>query len=232
MTRAGAERHWRLSLISKVQSRMSKVQTPESKVPRISPAEWEVMRTVWGMAPCLSRQVAEALEENGQSWRPVTVRTMLGRLVRKRALGYTQRDGEYLYRPLVGKEECLDAACESFVEQYFEGSIERMAAHFLRRIARLPGGKGTKPDSAGRVGDEKATIRAGGVSGGPYRPLSPRNIPGVAGRGDGLGGRRRKQKAEVEGAATGEPLGELLSRIRRRTRGPRLRLLSASCASE
>ncbi len=103
------------------------------------------MRTVWEMAPCLSRQVAEALEENGQSWRPVTVRTMLGRLVRKRALGYTQRDGEYLYRPLVGKEECLDAACDSFIEQYFEGSIKRMVAHFLRRIARLPGGKETKP---------------------------------------------------------------------------------------
>jgi len=79
------------------------------------------MRTVWGMAPCLSRQVAEALEENGRSWRPVTVRTLLGRLVRKKALAYTQRDGEYLYRPLVAEEECLDAACDSFIERYLEG---------------------------------------------------------------------------------------------------------------
>jgi hypothetical protein len=97
------------------------------------------------MAPCLSRQVAEALEENGRSWRPVTVRTLLGRLVRKKALAYTQRDGEYLYRPLVAEEECLDAACDSFIERYFEGSIKRMVTHFLRPIARLPCGKGTKP---------------------------------------------------------------------------------------
>jgi BlaI family transcriptional regulator, penicillinase repressor len=104
-----------------------------SKIPRISESEWEVMKVVWAQAPCVASEIIAALASNDRSWHPKTVKTLLNRLVRKRALGFKKEGRAYLYRPLVKQRDCVDAVSESFLERVFGGSLKPMLAHFVER---------------------------------------------------------------------------------------------------
>ena len=103
------------------------------KVPRISETEWELMKVVWAEAPCSAGQIIEALTRRDPTWHPRTVKAFLNRLVRKGALGFREEGRAYYYRPLVKKEDCVDAASASFLERVFGGSLKPMLAHFVER---------------------------------------------------------------------------------------------------
>jgi BlaI family penicillinase repressor len=102
------------------------------KMPRSSETEWEVMKVVWDLAPCSAGQIIEALRQTDASWHPRTVKAFLNRLVGKKALGFSKNGRAYLYRPLVRREECVDAASESFLGRVFGGALMPMLAHFVQ----------------------------------------------------------------------------------------------------
>lgn len=101
------------------------------KIPRISETEWEVMNVVWKHAPCSASLIIEALNQNGPSWHPKTVKAFLNRLVKKKALGFKLDGRAYLYHPLVRQSECAEAASKSFLQRVFGGSFQPMLAHFV-----------------------------------------------------------------------------------------------------
>ncbi len=103
------------------------------RVPRISEAEWEVMKVVWTKGPCSAGDVVNTLNQSDPAWHPKTIKTFLARLVRKRALAFRQQGRAYVYRALVKREECIDAASQSFLERVFGGSLKPMLAHFVER---------------------------------------------------------------------------------------------------
>ena len=107
-------------------------------IPRISETEWEVMKVVWALAPCSAGEVIEALRHTDSSWHPRTVKAFLNRLVKKKALGFSKEGRAYVYRPLVRREDCVDAASESFLERVFGGSLKPMLAHFVQREKLSP----------------------------------------------------------------------------------------------
>jgi len=102
-------------------------------IPRISETEWEVMKAVWALAPCSAGQIIHTLRQTDSSWHPRTVKAFLNRLVKKKALGFSKEGRAYLYRPLVRREDCVDAASESFLDRVFGGSLKPMLAHFVKR---------------------------------------------------------------------------------------------------
>jgi BlaI family penicillinase repressor len=88
------------------------------RVPRISDAEWEVMRVVWDRHPVDAGAVAEELCAR-RDWSDRTVKSLLSRLVRKGALGFDLDGKRYLYRPLVKREACVresDLSAEEIAE--------------------------------------------------------------------------------------------------------------------
>ena len=99
------------------------------KIPRISESEWEVMRVVWALGPSTASEVIEGLPKRG--WHPKTVKTLLGRLVKKKALGFVEERRSYIYRALVTEKECARAESESFLDRVFGGSLQPMLAHFV-----------------------------------------------------------------------------------------------------
>jgi BlaI family penicillinase repressor len=102
-------------------------------VPRISDTEWEIMRIIWGRHPLAASEVVEKLAANDPSWHPKTVRTLLARLVRKKALEYKTNGRAYVYSPLVSEEECIATASESFLDRVFGGSLQPMLTHFVEQ---------------------------------------------------------------------------------------------------
>jgi BlaI family transcriptional regulator, penicillinase repressor len=110
----------------------------KTKLPRISDAEWEVMRIVWQHGTCSASEVIAALAERNSSWHPKTVKAFLNRLVKKRALGFKPDGRAYLYSPLVRESECAEAASVSFLERVFGGSLKPMVAQFVERRKLSP----------------------------------------------------------------------------------------------
>ena len=102
-------------------------------IPRISEAEWEVMKVVWAKAPCSAGEIVEALVGKEASRHPKTIKTYLGRLTAKKVLGFRKEGRGYLYRPLVTEHECVQAVSESFLERVFGGSVKPMLTHFVEQ---------------------------------------------------------------------------------------------------
>jgi BlaI family transcriptional regulator, penicillinase repressor len=108
------------------------------RVPKISDTEWEIMRVVWAQHPLTAADIITQLTASDPSWHPKTARTLLARLVEKKALGYEERGRVYVYEPRVTEAECVAAASGSFVDRVFGGALKPMLAHFIeqRRLTR------------------------------------------------------------------------------------------------
>jgi len=99
--------------------------------PRISEAEWEIMKVVWAKAPISANEVVQALISQDRSWHPKTVKTYLSRLVSKGVLSFHKEGRAYVYSPVVTEQQCIETASQSFLERVFGGSLRPMLAHFV-----------------------------------------------------------------------------------------------------
>ncbi len=108
------------------------------KSPKISEAEWKVMRVLWAADSPLPAYDIILQLSGSESWQPKTVKTLLARLVKKRAVGYSKYKNLYLYRAAVNEEEAIRTESESFLERCFGGALQPMLAHFVgrRRLTR------------------------------------------------------------------------------------------------
>ncbi len=115
----------------------AKALKKRNRPPRISEAEWIVMRVVWQLKTATAKQVVEALAGDAD-WKPKTIHTLLSRLVQKGALATEKPAREYLFRPLVSEEECRLAASRSFMTRVFDGKVAPFLACFLadRKLSR------------------------------------------------------------------------------------------------
>jgi BlaI family penicillinase repressor len=101
------------------------------RIPRISETEWEVMKVIWEQGPMTAAMVMEQLRKQDPEWHPKTLKTLLGRLVRKGALDYEEQGRAYLYRAVYPEAECVAAVSESFLRRVFGGGLKPMLAHFI-----------------------------------------------------------------------------------------------------
>ncbi len=121
------------------------------QLPRISPAEWQVMKIIWAGSRIRASQVIARLSAVNNKWHSKTVRTLLARLVKKQAISFQKQGRAYLYRPLVKKADCVQAESQTFLDKVFDGALVPMLAHLLegrsisvserRELSRLLGAK-------------------------------------------------------------------------------------------
>jgi BlaI family penicillinase repressor len=102
------------------------------EVPRITEAEWEVMKVFWSKSPATANNVIDVLGDNTE-WKPATIKSLISRLVKKNALGFSQEGKTYLYLPLVSEEECLKAESRSFLQRLYGGALKPMLVNFLKQ---------------------------------------------------------------------------------------------------
>ncbi|HUW59986.1 MAG TPA: BlaI/MecI/CopY family transcriptional regulator [Candidatus Bathyarchaeia archaeon] len=96
---------------------------------RISEAEWEVMKVLWEQSPRTANEVVEALK--GQNWSAATIRTLIGRLTRKGAVGFRKSGREYLYEPSISREDAARRERGSFLRRVYDGAVQPMVAGLL-----------------------------------------------------------------------------------------------------
>lgn len=67
------------------------------------------MRVVWAKKQVTSQEIISVLETT-MSWKPATIKTLIGRLVKKNMLSTEEQGEKYLYRPLTNEEETIHSA--------------------------------------------------------------------------------------------------------------------------
>ena len=95
----------------------------------ISTAEWKVMRVIWDKAPLPAYDIVQSLEKT-ESWHPNTIKTLLNRLVKKKALTVEKYKNLFLYSPALKEADCVRAESQSFLERFFGGDVRPLLIHF------------------------------------------------------------------------------------------------------
>jgi BlaI family transcriptional regulator, penicillinase repressor len=100
-------------------------------IPTISEAESVVMEVLWQSSPIATEDVVTALKSQ-QDWQEPTIKTLLNRLLRKRAIS-AQRDGRrYLYSPILQREQWLSSESKGLLDRLFGGRVAPFVAHFSK----------------------------------------------------------------------------------------------------
>src|SRR5277367_4140651 len=102
-----------------------------ANIPKISEAEWVVMEVVWRTHPITALEVVQQLTHCKQ-WQDQTIRTMLRRLIRKKALTYKAEGKVYYYQPAVNREQCVRGESRSFLERVFGGAAQPLLVQLVQ----------------------------------------------------------------------------------------------------
>ena len=84
------------------------------------------MTVLWESSPLTGSEVAERVGGH-----PKTVKTLLGRLVKKGVLRYREEGNRYLYRPVFPRERYVAEESRSFVDRVFGGEATPALLHFV-----------------------------------------------------------------------------------------------------
>ena len=106
-------------------------------VPRISEAEWVVMEVLWRKHPLTALEVVQQLTRHKQ-WQDQTIRTMLRRLIRKKALSYRAEGKIYFYSPAISREQCVRGESRTFLERVFGGTTQPLLVQMVQEAKLSP----------------------------------------------------------------------------------------------
>ncbi len=102
-------------------------------IPHISDREWTVMTKLWEKHPQTAAEIVAKVQAEigvGDS----SIRTLLGRLVKKNAVSYRVDEGNanlYHYYPIVCEQDCVRKKTRHFLELYYKNNIAKLFAAFV-----------------------------------------------------------------------------------------------------
>ena len=104
------------------------MSAPES----ISEAESAVLAVLWQNGSATAEDVLAALAEP-RNWQESTVKTLLGRLLKKGAVRARKDGRRFIYSPTLEREEWLSRESETLLNRLFGGRVAPLVAHFSRQ---------------------------------------------------------------------------------------------------
>lgn len=97
----------------------------------ISNAEFEVLSCLWRIHPAPAADIIAELNKEKQ-WHEKTVKTLLGRMVKKGAIKFEKDGRSYVYIPLLKVESYVANESKSLLERLFSGKIAPFVAGFTK----------------------------------------------------------------------------------------------------
>lgn len=99
---------------------------------RISAAESQVMTALWDASPLgVEEIVARVGPANG--WGDATVKTLINRLLKKRALVSERTEGRTRYRPLISRADYVTEESQGLLDRLFGGELIPLVTHMAKR---------------------------------------------------------------------------------------------------
>lgn len=97
----------------------------------VTEAESVVLAALWRYGPLTPTRLVEAVKAR-RDWGDATIKTLLGRLMQKKAVRSHREDGRLLYHPLLTRETYVAGEVQALIDRLFEGRPEKLAAHLTR----------------------------------------------------------------------------------------------------
>ncbi|MBE5992216.1 MAG: BlaI/MecI/CopY family transcriptional regulator [Paenibacillaceae bacterium] len=101
-----------------------------STLPKISEAEWEIMKLIWKSNPITSEEIINLLSGR-MMWSAQTIKTFITRLIKKEVIGFEKKGRVYYYYPLLSEEECIRSENETFLKKVYDGALNMLFTKFL-----------------------------------------------------------------------------------------------------
>ncbi len=104
---------------------------------RISDAELAIMEILWEESPLTATDIAQRVKPH-REWSITTVKTLLSRLVTKKALDNKREGRRFLYSPIVERTTYVDGESQRFVDRLFGGKFMPLVAHLAEKEKLSP----------------------------------------------------------------------------------------------
>jgi BlaI family transcriptional regulator, penicillinase repressor len=104
---------------------------------KIPAAEAQIMDALWRSGPLSTEEIVAEVGP-AQGWAEGTVRTLINRLLRKKAIAGERDGARYQYRPLVARDAYVLTESQGLLNRLFDGEVTPMVAHFARHRALTP----------------------------------------------------------------------------------------------
>ena len=102
---------------------------------KLTEAEWQIMNALWQKHPATARDIMDRLDRR-VNWAYTTIKTLLTRLVEKRAVSEVKQGNTSVYEPMVSQSKARLSAFRSLLDQAFDGAVGPLV-HFLAEEEQL-----------------------------------------------------------------------------------------------
>lgn len=96
---------------------------------RISTAESLIMEALWRRSPLSAEEIAAEVGPD-QNWADKTVKTLLNRLLTKKAIAASRDGRRYLYSPLIERSAYVQDESRGLIDRLFDGKLAPLVSHF------------------------------------------------------------------------------------------------------
>ncbi|QFX92359.1 CopY/TcrY family copper transport repressor [Fructilactobacillus fructivorans] len=86
------------------------------KIDEITHAEWQIVRLIWTMGASSSRSIIDAVASK-RDWKESTIKTLLGRLVKKGLLTRVKQGQHFVYSSTVSEQNAMNLSAEELFKQ-------------------------------------------------------------------------------------------------------------------
>jgi predicted transcriptional regulator len=104
----------------------------------ITDAEWAVLQLLWEQRTATVRQLTAVLYPRAGASEYATVHKLLERLQAKGYVARERREGVYIFRAAVERDEVIGQQLETLVEKLCGGSLQPLLSHLVRAKGLTP----------------------------------------------------------------------------------------------
>jgi predicted transcriptional regulator len=110
---------------------------PSERKVRISDAESRIMDALWRRGPLVVEDIiADAAPAS--RWSDATVKALIGRLLKKKAIASFRESGRTRYQPLVERADYLATESQGLLDRLFGGELSPFVSHFAENRKLKP----------------------------------------------------------------------------------------------
>jgi BlaI family penicillinase repressor len=103
----------------------------------ITAAESQIMDILWRRGPLTADEIVGEVAQP-QGWGEATVKTLINRLLKKKAIGSERAGGRHRYRALTERADYVQTESQGLLDRLFEGSLTPLVAHFAEHRKLKP----------------------------------------------------------------------------------------------
>lgn len=93
----------------------------------ISESEWTVMEYLWSNPLSTITDIRKALSPKG--WSDSTIKTLVRRLVSKKAVAINDEGAVFRYYPLLSEQDCRLKETKNFINRVYNGSVNMLVTN-------------------------------------------------------------------------------------------------------